>query len=73
MEIEIQLIGMIMNFLGTILLLLFLDPVLTTKQLENGEKETKPKIMKKYLMKRQFAIFVIILGFLIQLGGALVK
>lgn len=61
---ELQLIGLTIDFLGTILLLLFLDPVMMDKKAQEIPKE---KILRRYLMKRYFALFVIILGFILQL------
>jgi len=63
---ELQLFGLILDFLGTVLLLLFLDPVITNQKIKNYEIP-REKIIKRYLMKRYFALIVIIVGFVIQL------
>ena len=63
---ELHLIGLIVDFLGTILLLLFLDPVMTNRKIKDHEIPQE-KIIKRYLMKRHFALVVIIVGFIIQL------
>jgi hypothetical protein len=64
---ELQLIGLATDFLGTLLLLLFLDPLSTEKKIENQNGKGEKRIIRKYLMKRHFALFIIGLGFIIQL------
>ena len=64
---ELQLYGLILDFLGTALLLLFLDPLKVEEKIHNAGEVPKEKIIKRYLMKRYFALFVIILGFIIQI------
>lgn len=64
---ELQLYGLILDFLGTVLLLLFLDPLEVEEEIHNEGGISKEKIIKRYLMKRYFALFVIILGFIIQI------
>ena len=68
---ELQLIGITIDFLGTILLLLFLDPVTTNKKIKDGAEESREQIMKQYSSKRHFALLIIVLGFLIQVGATL--
>lgn len=63
---ELQLFGLIIDFLGTILLLLFLDPVATNRKLRNGKEKSKKQIAKRYLIKRRFALIIIALGFIVQ-------
>lgn len=64
---EWQLYGLTLDFLGTVLLLLFLDPLKAEEEIHNTGEISKEKIIKRYLMKRYFALFVIILGFIIQM------
>lgn len=64
---EFQLYGLILDFLGTVLLLLFLDPLKVEEEIHNTGGISQEKIIKRYLMKRYFALFVIILGFIIQI------
>ena len=63
---ELQLIGLTIDFLGTILLLLFLDPVIMDEKIHNEQEISKEEVLKRYLMKRYFALIVIILGFILQ-------
>jgi hypothetical protein len=63
---ELQLFGLIIDFLGTILLLLSSDPVMTNKKLEDGKEKSKEQIIKRYSIKRRFALIIIVLGFVIQ-------
>lgn len=63
---ELQLYGLILDFLGTVLLLLFLDPLKVEEEIHNAGEISREKIIKGYLMKRYFALLVIILGFIIQ-------
>lgn len=64
---ELQPYGLILDFLGTVLLLLFLDPLKVEEEVHNVGEISKEKIIKRYLMKRYFALLVIILGFIIQI------
>lgn len=64
---ELQLYGLILDFLGTVLLLLFLDPLAVEKKIHNEKEVSEEKIVRRYLTKRYFALIVIIFGFIIQI------
>ncbi|MBZ9578568.1 hypothetical protein KJA14_01825 [Patescibacteria group bacterium] len=64
---ELQLYGLILDFFGTVLLLLFLDPLAVEKEIHNEKGISEKKIIRKYLMKRYFALIIIIFGFIIQI------
>jgi len=64
---ELQLYGLILDFLGTALLLLFLDPLAVEEKIHNEKGVSAKKIIRKYLMKRYFALIIIIFGFIIQI------
>jgi len=63
---ELQLYGLMLDCLGTVLLLLFLDPLAVEKKIHNENKTSEKKIIRRYLMKRYFALIIIIFGFIIQ-------
>ncbi len=64
---ELQFYGLILDFLGTVLLLLFLDPLAVEKEIHNEKGVSEEKIVRRYLMKRYFALIVIVFGFIIQI------
>lgn len=63
---EIQIYGLIIDFLGTVLLLSS-DPVMVEKKIHNEEKTSEEKIIRRYLTKRYLALIIIIFGFIIQI------
>ncbi|MBZ9569700.1 hypothetical protein KJA16_02145 [Patescibacteria group bacterium] len=64
---ELQFYGLILDFLGTVLLLLFLDPLAVEKKIHNEKRVSEEKIVRRYLMKRYFALIIIVFGFIIQI------
>ena len=62
---ELQLIGLTFNFLGSLLFLLLSDPVMVQQEIQKNIN-SKDKVLKSYKIKKYFALFVILLGFLLQ-------
>ena len=69
---ELQSAGLTLNFLGTLLLLLLSDPVITQKEIQE-KADSRERILKSYTAKKYFALFVVILGFIMQLISLLNK
>jgi hypothetical protein len=69
---ELQSAGLTLNFFGTLLLLLLSDPVITQKEIQD-KIDSQEKILKSYIVKKYFALFIIILGFIIQLISLFIK
>jgi len=65
---ELQAFGVIMDFLGAVILLLFSDPVIMTKRNPDGkEVMINERIVRDYRIKRYIALFIIFIGFTLQI------
>jgi len=63
---ELQLYGLIIDLLGTVILLSS-DPVMVEKKIHNEKEISEKKIIRRYQMKRYFALIIIVFGFIIQI------
>ena len=69
----LQIYGIIMDFLGAVVLLLFSDPAIMSKKNPDGKDIViNEKIVKEYKMKRYLALFMISTGFILQIVSLLI-